>query len=583
MKVGIPRGQLIWEIPVKTSQEPVYVDSVPYTLHDRPTEIWVDDDWAGSSPGDVVSGHTFDCDAFVTIQDGVDAVRDPGTVHVAEGTYYENVVIMDKTVELLGGYSSATWARNWQVYTTTIDGGGGLRVVYPLLADGTVIDGFEITGGDDGIWTGSDVTISNNDIWGNTGSAVWTDGACIIEDNLIHDNGSHPTGGTISLLDSAAIVRRNSIHDNNSAGVEVTVFSNPRIEDNSITGNTGHGVEGPYDQTSATITGNTIVGNAGDGISGFEDGATIDANVILDNGGWGINVGQGPITNNVVARNLSGGINVLLTAEIVNNSVADNEAGGGIVVDPLEAPHAVFNNIIWGNTPEDLTGGTATYSDIGAGYDGGGTGNISEDPLFVDPAADDYHLQSSSPCLDAGTGTGAPAEDLDGETRPMDGDGDGQADVDIGADEVSGTTTPTKTSAQVDDIWDRMLNPQPTLLTIRGSILGNGGSPVAVGSVRISVVSDVPLPIPSPTSRNLPIPIPYPVPEEYEVWTNTFDGAIRDGQLVLTLGAVRELRLVSSTIYRIVIAIDADSEVFESPDVIFGDYAPETDFIMFIP
>lgn len=40
-----------------------------------PSEVWVDDDWVGSSPGDIVDGHTFGTDAFATIQNGIDAVN----------------------------------------------------------------------------------------------------------------------------------------------------------------------------------------------------------------------------------------------------------------------------------------------------------------------------------------------------------------------------------------------------------------------------------------------------------------------------------------------------------------------------
>ncbi len=48
------------------------------------SEIWVDDDY---TPGGYNDGHTWDTDAFATIQDGIDAVDSPGTVHVAARTY----------------------------------------------------------------------------------------------------------------------------------------------------------------------------------------------------------------------------------------------------------------------------------------------------------------------------------------------------------------------------------------------------------------------------------------------------------------------------------------------------------------
>ena len=69
-----------------------------------------------------------------------------------------------------------------------------------------------------------------------------------------------------------------------------------------------------------------------------------------------------------------------------------------------------------------------SYSDIqGCGGSGGGWnssvgtdggGNIDADPLFLNAAGGDLHIQSGSPCIDAGTSSGAPDDDLDGNPRP---------------------------------------------------------------------------------------------------------------------------------------------------------------------
>jgi len=61
-----------------------------------PDEVWVDDDWAGHSSGDSVDGYTFGTDAFDTIQEGIEAVADGGTVHVANaGNGDINVRVVD--------------------------------------------------------------------------------------------------------------------------------------------------------------------------------------------------------------------------------------------------------------------------------------------------------------------------------------------------------------------------------------------------------------------------------------------------------------------------------------------------------
>jgi len=52
--------------------------------------------------------------------------------------------------------------------------------------------------------------------------------------------------------------------------------------------------------------------------------------------------------------------------------------------------------ILWDNAPDQLDGWvTVLYSDIEGGW--GGAGNITDDPLFVDPNDADYHLMAGSP------------------------------------------------------------------------------------------------------------------------------------------------------------------------------------------
>jgi hypothetical protein len=65
-------------------------------------------------------------------------------------------------------------------------------------------------------------------------------------------------------------------------------------------------------------------------------------------------------------------------------------------------------------------------------------GNISVNPLFVNPAESDYHLRPDSPSIDAGDNT-APellTTDLDGKPRVVDGDETEGAIVDMGAYEA---------------------------------------------------------------------------------------------------------------------------------------------------
>jgi len=110
------------------------------------------------------------------------------------------------------------------------------------------------------------------------------------------------------------------------------------------------------------------------------------------------------IQNSVIYRNTSpdGAGIAEFDGEITNCTIAHNNAsqGGGI----LNCSGPITNSIIWGNTaptnPQIDGQVTISYSCIEGGC--AGTEILDEDPIFLDPAADDYHLSGRSPCVDAG-------------------------------------------------------------------------------------------------------------------------------------------------------------------------------------
>lgn len=106
---------------------------------------------------------------------------------------------------------------------------------------------------------------------------------------------------------------------------------------------------------------------------------------------------------------------------VINNcTIANNAAeplygrGGGI-----QGSCTGVNTIIYGNTapqyPEIYEGYFLfTYSCCSTAITG--TGNITSNPLFVDPVQSDYHLQAGSPCID----TGSPTWPLDPDSTRAD-------------------------------------------------------------------------------------------------------------------------------------------------------------------
>jgi hypothetical protein len=135
----------------------------------------------------------------------------------------------------------------------------------------------------------------------------------------------------------------------------------------------------------------------------------------------------------------------ILNQTLINNGLTSSWSAGGINVDSKDVSNtitnvAIRNSIFWGNNLNDAIGG-ATDPGIVANnlindidYTGS-NGNFYEEPDFVDSASGNYHLLSTSPCIDVGdsTASGVGAKDLDGNIRVVDGDGNTNAVIDLGA------------------------------------------------------------------------------------------------------------------------------------------------------
>jgi len=260
----------------------------------------------------------------------------------------------------------------------------------------------------------------------------------------------------------------------------------------------GGGIEVRLDSGTITVTNNIFSGNSGvwgGGIKTYlrsKGTITITNNIFSENlakdytnpfNGCGggvfayLHSGTITITNNVFSRNSAdeaGGLYVDLasgTVTITNNTFLENSAtqdGGGVCARLYydSAVLNIYNNIFFNNTANigddlhigcDLNGnGIGSIINLynnnlsgNADFDTGQSedlfitetdnyshgGNIQEDPLFVDAKNGDFHLQSTSPCIDTGTNDAPylPERDKDGKPRIIDGNGDEIAIVDMGA------------------------------------------------------------------------------------------------------------------------------------------------------
>ena len=320
----------------------------------------------------------------------------------------------------------------------------------------------------------SAVTFTNN-------SASWDGGAISNYNNCYPEltdcafSGNWaPYGGGIRNADHSSPALTGVTFSGNSAsdrgGGIYNHLSSPTLTDVTFSGNSAFNGGGMYSEYNSSPSLDTVTfddnrADAGGGMF-FRDhcapsiqNVTFTGNVGTSYGG-GLHLGEesaGTLTNVVFDRNVGyrgGGLHSHLSSPALTNASFSGNVAAGSWSDPRGG--AIFivgggptlqNCVLWGDTgPTDPEisvdpgagfSGSIDYSIVQGGWTGAGSNNLGaapeDDPLFVDPANGDLHLQADSPAIDAGTATGAPAFDLDGVARPQDGDGDAAADFDMGA------------------------------------------------------------------------------------------------------------------------------------------------------
>ena len=297
-------------------------------------------------------------DQYRTIQEAIDGSRLGDTIIVAPGVYRlppGNITIDKESLTLKSAGGAAE---------TIIVGRGNSSVITILEGSRAVIDGFTITSGKDmdtsairggGIYCApsSSPVIMNNIITGNSavyGGAIYCDRSSspAIINNVISKNKAIGIGGGIYSFWATSNINRNRLEENEAA-------------------------------------------DAGGGIFSYRDSSRI--------------------TNNIIWKNkakLGGGISIdRSTATVINDTITANMAvfGGGIFVD--RGSVRMINLILWQNE-DDLhfkqlsPASRPNHSNIGDGDFRGINGNISADPLFVDPENGDFRLQAGSPSINSG-------------------------------------------------------------------------------------------------------------------------------------------------------------------------------------
>jgi len=385
-----------------------------------------------------------------TIQDGINAGADTDTVLVEEGTYFENIDFIGKAITVASNFIID--GEESHIENTIINGSqpedpdfGSCVSFSSGENNNSVITGFTITEG----------TGTLNPTWNATfGGGIYCEGSSPkIISNTITGNSADGTGGIECIDVSIPIIMYNEISFNSTlmyeaGGIDCWNNSDAYIEGNEIINNhSAHSAGGiNVFQSSPTIINNIISGNSSDlqvgGVTIQEASATLRNNIICNNVattdiaglciafGSEVTVVQNCLIYGNIAGGLSGGVLVQeAEAEITNCVISGNSAtsGGGICM--FDGSLDLVNSIIEGNDGcgiyfEQMGNVDIQYCDFfnnGTDFTGNvptGLGDITDennngdpcdvfmniflDPLFVDPANDDFHLTEFSPCIDAG-------------------------------------------------------------------------------------------------------------------------------------------------------------------------------------
>jgi Right handed beta helix region len=404
-------------------------------------KLFVDDNNAGHQDGSALR-------PFKTVQQAINAAANGDVIAVAGGSYPQNIRVSEKAVRLDGGYASGFKTRDPTANPSHLRGDGKDSVVILYESGGTVVDGFLITGG------GPCSVAAPQRVGG--GFYVYG-GTPTISHNVIEKNQSCPSnkpdeeargGGIYANGDGTSLTLLNNTIRNNVSGRGAGVFSDgPKLvlRGNTIQNNIGvadHGGGVYLNSPNAEISHNRIEGNEIARLLGYGWGGGM---IVVNKGG------HYKLSSNIFAANYAPSLGAGFFADegadasmdhdlVYGNKtkpdgegaavyVDGNESGVGstlslnhvTIADNISAPMVkggavqatwnskltVKNCIFWNNGGEDFavddkSKATVTYTLSQAKIKG--TGNLSKDPLFVNPAKGDYRLSSNSPAVNVAEG-----------------------------------------------------------------------------------------------------------------------------------------------------------------------------------
>lgn len=365
--------------------------------------------------------HAWPFDSWATAATNITAALDvaatSNVVLVADGTYNEGEIIVDRTVTLrsLNGAAAAI-----------LDGDDDHRCL-SITTDATV-EGFTITRGWGEIGAGvymragelRNCVVINNEAW-DYGGGVYCEQAGDIIGCTIATNEAYDGGGI--EFDHGGMVSNSTIRSNTAwrYGGGVDCYGSGTVYHCEITLNMAWSYGGGVECWSggkvynSRITDNTSDYDGGGVECFYGTGIELNNCLISGNDAWGY----------------GGGVDCWGGGTLNNCTVIGNTAAyGGGVYAYYSAD--VRNSILYHNTAPQganvyTSGAGITYAHSCIYPSESGTGNITNSPLVT--GIDNPHLLTGSACVDAGNNAYASGEDIDDEVRISGGT------VDIGCDE----------------------------------------------------------------------------------------------------------------------------------------------------
>jgi hypothetical protein len=308
-------------ISTSVSFEPYYVNSEKTILSDAVTDIvYVDDDYADGLEND---SHIFGYDAFVTIQEGIIAVVENGTVNVATGTYEEAVTI-NKPLTIKGAGSEET----------VIDAGAVLPVIN-IDSSNVTLEGLKVANGNWGVGVRNASDIENINfedvvVDGSTASGFVFDGSGKVSN--------------ITFIDCRADNNGNrGIYFAPQTPSENVVLTNTSADNNQIMGFNNQGI-----MTNLAIKGGTFNGNVGGIPKDTTEGPYYGFGISVENT-TGVDIQQVTAENNGTEGPAEGGAGIVIKGSSSGVNISDVILTGNKIGLWLEPK--------WGNNPvpEDTT------------------------------------------------------------------------------------------------------------------------------------------------------------------------------------------------------------------------------------